>query len=105
MNAAVRLKTAHLWISADLAASAFGDTTQVYVVYYPQMKALLLAPMDDSLFTMHKNAGLQMLKIRNAQGDRTISLQEILIDHDIDPEEKDLTFMHQEGVRLLHVTL
>lgn len=101
----VKLRTQHLWISGDIVETAFGEVAQVYVVYYPQQRSLLLAPMDDDIFpTIHK-AGLQMLKSRNLQGDKTISLQEILIDNDIDDTERDLVFMHQPGVRLLHVSL
>jgi hypothetical protein len=101
----VKLRTQHLWISGDIAASAFGDAPQVYVIYYPQQRALLLAPMDDDIFpTIHK-AALQMLKNRNLQGDKTISLQEIIIDNDIDDTERDLVFMHQPGAQLLHVSL
>lgn len=101
----IKLKTQHLWISGPLAAAVFGDVAQVYVVYYPAQKSLLLAPMDDELFpTVHK-AALQMLKTRNLQGDKTISLQELIIDHDIDETERSLPFIHQEGLRLLHVTL
>lgn len=101
----VKLRTQHLWISGDIVDSAFGDAAQVYVVYYPKQRSLLLAPMDDEIFpTVHK-AGLQMLKSRNLQGDKTISLQEIIIDHDIDDTERDLSFMHQPGVRMLQVSL
>ena len=101
----VKLRTQHLWISGDIATSAFGDAPQVHVVYYPQQRSLLLAPMDDAIFpTIHK-AGLQMLKNRNLQGDKTISLQEIIIDNDIDDTERELSFIHQSGVPMLHVTL
>lgn len=101
----VKLRTQHLWISGDLASAVFGEVAQVYAVYYPQQKSLLLAPMDDDLFpTLHK-AALHMLKNRNLQGDKTISLQETIIDHDIDDTDRDLTCLHQAGVRMLHVTL
>lgn len=101
----IKLKTQHLWISGDIAGSTFGETAQVYVVYYPAQKALLLAPMDEEIFpTIHK-AALQMLKNRNLEGDKTISLQEIIIDNEIDDTDRDLIFMHQPGMRMLHVTL
>lgn len=101
----VKLKNQHLWISADIVESTLGDVAQVYVVYYPQQRALLVAPMDDELFpTLHK-AGLQLLKNRNLQGDKTISLQEIILDNEIDDLERDLAFMHQPGMRMLHVSL
>lgn len=101
----IKLRTQHLWISGDIAGTVFGDNDKVYTVYYPQLHALLLAPMDDEIFpTIHKG-DLQMLKTRNLEGDKTISLQEIIIDHDLDESDRDLVFMHQPGVRMLHVTL
>ena len=101
----VKLKTQHLWITADLAAAVFGDSAQVYTVYYPQQRSLLLAPMTDDIFpTIHK-ASLQMLKNRNLQGDKTISLQEIIIDHDIEDSDRDLAYICPSGVSLLHVSL
>lgn len=101
----IKLRTQHLWISSDIAGTVFGDIDKVYTVYYPQLHALLLAPMDDEIFpTIHKG-DLQMLKTRNLEGDKTISLQEIIIDHDLDESDRDLVFMHQPGVRMLHVTL
>ncbi len=101
----IKLRTQHLWISGDIAGTVFGDLDKVYTVYYPQLHALLLAPMDDEIFpTIHKG-DLQMLKTRNLEGDKTISLQEIIIDHDLDDSDRDLVFMHQPGVRMLHVTL
>jgi hypothetical protein len=101
----IKLKTQHLWISSDIVASAFGDAAQVHVVYYAPQRSLLLAPMHDEIFpTIHKS-GLQMLKTRNLQGDKTISLQEIIIDNDLDDTERDLPFLHQPGVALLHVSL
>ncbi len=101
----IKLKTQHLWISGDIAESTFGETAQVHVVYYPQQRSLLLAPMEDEIFpTIHKG-GLQMLKNRNLQGDKTISLQEIIIDNDLDDTDRDLVFMHQPGMRMLHITL
>lgn len=101
----VVLKNRHLFIAAELALQAFGNAAQVYVVYYPTRQALLLAPMEDKIFpTLHK-AGLQMLKTRNLQGDKSISLEETLIDHDLDNTDRPLAFNHVPNVPLLHVTL
>ena len=101
----VKLRNRHLWMAASLADSALGDTAQVYVVYYPQKASLLLAPMDDEHFpTLHK-AHLQLFKTRNLQGDKSISLEEILIDHDLDATDRDLSYLHQSGLRMLHISL
>ncbi len=101
----VSLRNRHLLVAAELAADAFGEVAQVYVVYYPAQKALLLAPMGDEIFpTIHKPA-LQMLKSRNLIGDKSISLEEILIDNELDDSDRTLPFMHQPGMKMLHVTL
>ena len=83
----------------------FGELTQVYLVYYPQQKALMLAPSDDTIFpTLHKAVKV-MLKSRNLQGDKTITLQELLIDQEIDDTDRDLPFTVSPDMRLLHITL
>lgn len=101
----VQLRTRHLLISGDIANDVFGDATQVYTVYYPQQHSLLLAPMDDEIFTSVHKARLQMLKSRNLSGDKSISLQEIIIDHEIDDTDRDLVYLHQPGMRILKITL
>ena len=101
----IQLKTQHLLISADIAAAVFGEAAQTYTVYYPQQKALLLAPMDDDIFPQVHKAQLQMLKNRNLQGDRSISLQEIIIDHELDETDRDLAYVFEPGMRMLKITL
>lgn len=101
----VKLKTQHLYLEASLAAAVFGDTVQVHTVYYPQQKSLLLAPKEDELFTKIHKTALQMLKTRNLQGDKSISLQELIIDHELDDTDRDLEFSHQEGIQLLQVKI
>ncbi|NJL77334.1 MAG: hypothetical protein HC892_22210 [Saprospiraceae bacterium] len=101
----VQLKNRHLLVAADVAQSAFGEVAQVFMVYYPNQRSLLLAPMDDTIFsTLHK-AALQMLKTRNLNGDKSLSLEEILIDHEIDDTDRELPFLQQPGMKLLQVTL
>ncbi|MDX2134355.1 MAG: hypothetical protein SFV52_06200 [Saprospiraceae bacterium] len=99
------MRNRHLLIAGSVAHGAFGDAAQVYVVYYPQQRSLLMAPMDDDLFpTLHK-AALQMLKTRNLQGDKSVSLEEILIDHDLDDTDRSLPYLYQQGVQMLQVSL
>lgn len=101
----VRLKRQHLWLSSELAKRIFNDERQVYMVYYPQRKALLMAPMsDDSFKTIHE-CSLVMLKDRNIQGDKSLSLQEIIIDNGLDDQDRPLGYSTIEGLQLLQVTL
>ncbi len=101
----VRLQNRHLLIAAPLSADAFGESIQVQIVYYPQQRALLLAPIDDSTFSSLHQTAVQMLKTRNLQGDKSLSLEEILIDNDLDDQDRELPFIYANGIRLLHVTI
>ena len=101
----VRLHRQHLWLSAEVAANAFGNERQVYVVYYPQRGALLLAPMADDAFKSLHECSLVMLKDRNLKGDKSLSLQEIVIDNDLDATDRPLSFTSKSGLRLLRVLL
>lgn len=101
----IRLKAHHLYIESDLAKAVFGDAPQVYTVYYPSKKSLLLAPMNDEFFPKLHKAQLQMLKLRNLQGDKTVYVRAILIDNDLDEEDRDLEYDYTEGGQLLSVTI
>jgi hypothetical protein len=100
----IHLKNSHLWIDNSVA-KIFGDVAQVYIVYYPQKKSLLLAPMTDEFFPKLHKAALNMLKTRNLQGDKTISLQGFIIDNEIDDSDRDLEFSFTEGVALLNIII
>ncbi|MEL7159942.1 MAG: hypothetical protein AAFN92_04230 [Bacteroidota bacterium] len=104
-DAPVQLKRQHLWLSAEIAADAFAGERQVYVVYYPQRGALLLAPMSDDAFKSLHECSLVMLKDRNVRGDKSLSLQEIVIDNDLDGSDRPLAFTTQPGLRMLQVKL
>lgn len=101
----VRLHRQHLWLSASVAGNAFADGRQVYVVYYPKRKSLLLAPMKDDAFKQLHECALVMLKDRNLAGDKSLSLQEIIIDNDLDESDRPLAFSGAPGLQMLQVNL
>lgn len=101
----VKMKNQHLWLSATLAQDVFGGNRQIYLVYYPQRGALLLAPMSDDHFKSLHDCSLVMLKDRNLKGDKSLSLQEILIDNDVDDTDRSLHFTHKSGLPLLQIFL
>lgn len=101
----VRLHRQHLWLSAAVAENAFANERQVYVVYYPKRKSLLLAPMADEAFKQLHECALVMLKDRNLAGDKSLSLQEIIIDNDLDETDRPLAFTAAPGLQMLQITL
>lgn len=104
-GADVQLRRKHLWIAAAVANQVFGEERQAYVVYYPARHSLLLAPMSDTAFKQLHDAALVMLKVRNAAGDRSLSLQEVVIDNDLDDTDRPLEFVQRPGLRLLNVSI
>jgi len=46
-----------------------------------------------------------MLKMKNANGDKSISIQELLLDNDIDENNRDMEFVVEEELHILKVKL
>jgi hypothetical protein len=102
----LKLLASHLLISADLIEKHFAGATHTYVMYYPERHDLLIAPVTNGAFyKVHPNARQQMLKNRNARGDKSISLQEILIDNGIDETDRTLEYEYREKVGFLKIKL
>lgn len=101
----VKLKNGHLIIESELADAALLQTRQVYAVYYDNLKAILMAPDSDQTFKAAHDCVMLFVKVKNARGDRSISIQEFMVDYDIDPLDRDLTYMSSPGLTMLHVTL
>lgn len=86
----VRLQKGHLWIDARIANALFKEASQAFLVYYPSTNTLMLASQHDELFPKLHKSSLQLLKVRTAAGDRSVSLQELIIDHEIADEDRVL---------------
>lgn len=104
-NGKVQLKNRHLWIAADIAEQAFGDAQQVYAVYYANLKMLLLAPMTDAMFKQAHECAMLMLKTRSAEGDKSISLEEIIIDNDLNNKDRELEYAGAPGLQMLQIKI
>ncbi len=99
----VSLRNRHLHLSAVLASRIFGPATQAHLVYYAHKRMLLLAPADDETFKQLHKCSLQMLKTRQASGARSVSLEEILLDHDLDDSDRPLAWSTLPDLRILQV--
>ncbi len=104
-EALIQLQSAHLLIRYDLAQKIFGKDYNVYTVYYPERNSLMVAPVSDELFKKLHKASQALLKEKNSRGDRTIALHDILLDHQIDPQDRSLAFDYQEGLGVLNIQL
>ena len=46
-----------------------------------------------------------MLKMKNAAGDKSISIQELVLDNEIDEKDRDLEFVIEEALHILKIKL
>ncbi|HFA52174.1 MAG TPA: hypothetical protein ENJ95_24415 [Bacteroidetes bacterium] len=101
----VRLKSSHIHIDKEIAAEVFGKDLNVFVVYYPEKKSLMVSPVSNVFFKKLHKASQHMLKDRNLKGDKTIALHEIIIDNQIDETDRDLEYELQPGLGILNIKL
>lgn len=88
----VALLNRHLLIGAELAKSFLADSTHINMVYYAQRHTLMLAPAADELFKGLHKTSMQMVKNKNLVGDKTISLEELLIDNELNDMDRPLDY-------------
>jgi len=60
----LRLQSSHLLISHEIVEKIFREVHNVYAVYYPNKKSLMLAPVTDELF---KKLSQTNIAINNTQ--------------------------------------
>ena len=104
-EAKISLKASHLLIAHEIASEIFNEETNIYAVYYPNRKTLMLAPISDTIFKQLHKANQHMLKDRNLKGDKTVALHELLIDNQIDSQDRQLEYEVQSELGVLSVKL
>ncbi len=101
----LQLKACHLVIADKLVKEVFGDESHAFVRYYPERKSLLLAPVSQAWFKKMHQASQFMLKYKNKRGDKTVAIHEILIDNEIDEEDKTLAYEIQGKGKVFKINL
>jgi hypothetical protein len=86
------LKNCHLLLNAELISHAFPGEQQVRIVYYAERRALLVAPKSDIFFEkMHQTSWL-VLKDRNPRGDKSLAVRDVLLDNDLDLDDREVPY-------------
>ncbi|MEM9142931.1 MAG: hypothetical protein AAGA86_08090 [Bacteroidota bacterium] len=101
----VHLRSGHIIISANLAHKLFNGITFAFATYEKQSKKLLVTPVSSVWFAKVHEGAQFMLKERNLKGDKSLSVREILIEHELDAEDRKLNFEMVEKTRLLKICL
>jgi hypothetical protein len=79
--------------------------TVVLSVFYDKDNTFMAAPASEELFRKLHKSNQQMLKTKNADGDKSISIQELILDNDVEEKDRDLEFVIEEPLHILKVKL
>jgi len=101
----IRLQSSHVQLSAALAEKVFNKIHYAYVTYVKDKGHLLITPVNSQWFVKLYEPTQFLLKDRNLQGDKTIALRELFIDHDLDPADRELDFEWIEKTNLLKISI
>ncbi|MEM6840815.1 MAG: hypothetical protein AAF944_26205 [Bacteroidota bacterium] len=101
----ITLKSSHLYISGTIAQQVFDNEPQAYLAYQAERGVLLVAPVSQQWFYKMHQPSQHLLKARNLQGDKTIALHEILIDHALDNRDRELEYTLQDTSGILKISL
>lgn len=99
------IQNGHLLIDRQIIDDLWGNISHVNWVFYDNKKTLMLCSMYDDLFNQLHKTKLSMLKIKNSKGDRSISLQELIIDNDLNNSDRALDYSADEKMKILSVTI
>ncbi len=101
----VYLEASHICIKKNIAEKIFGKETVVLSVYYAKDNSFMAAPASEELFKNLHKSSQQMLKSKNAAGDKSISIQELALDNDINEQDRNLEFATEESLHILKIKL
>src|SRR5664279_2600021 len=97
-NSEVYMESGHICIKKNIVEKIFGLETVVLSVFYDKDNTFMVAPASEELFRKLHKSNQQMLKTKTVNGDKSISIQELLLDNDIEEKDRDLEFVTEEAL-------
>ncbi len=101
----VSLQNGHIVVSKNLVDQVLDNCDRAGWVYYANRNIMMLASSADDLFKSIHQSKISLFKHRNEQGDRSLSIQELLLDHEIDGKNRELKFRADEILKVLTIYL
>jgi hypothetical protein len=99
----IKLANQHLLISSEIAQVFFPGASQVNMVFYTGRNTLLIAAATDELFKGLHKTSTHMLKDKNLKGDKSITLEEIIIDNELNAADRELDFKADETMKIITI--
>lgn len=99
----ITLTNRHIVIGQQIVDILFADAVQVCWVYYAAKHTMLVASNNDELFKSLHKTSTSILKFKNSTGDRSISVEELLLDNDLDQTDRILDYTVDEKMNILSI--
>ncbi|MEM6764706.1 MAG: hypothetical protein AAF824_08585 [Bacteroidota bacterium] len=104
-NREVFIEGSHLIIAAKVVQQVFKEEENTFLAFYPEKKLMLLSPVSNGFFKKMHDSTQHMLKLKSLQGDRSLALHELLIDHELDIPSSALGYEIREQSNILKIFL
>jgi len=105
MKIEILLKSSHLIIPAEISDQILKENTSVYVSFKKDLNALLLSPKENDWFPKLHESMEFILKSKDLKGTKSVAIREILIDQEIDDDDKSLECVVNEDRSFLKILL
>ena len=101
----VYLETSHICFGKDVCDAIFKEDQHLHIAIYPKKGYLLAAPISHTYFgKMHKSSQ-HLLKMKNAVGDKSVAIHELIIDHEIVIKDGPLEYEIREKTGIIKIFL
>ncbi len=101
----ISLKSSHIYLENELVEAIFENIHYAYIKYLKDQNRLLITPVSSQWFVKMYEPTQFLLKSRNLKGDKTLAIREILIDNDLDTNDRYLDFEIIEKTKLIKIKL
>ncbi|NRB60740.1 MAG: hypothetical protein HRU50_12480 [Winogradskyella sp.] len=101
----VALKASHIQLDNSIVSKVFQNIHYAYVAYAKAQNRLLITPVSSKWFVKMYEPTQFLLKDKNLKGDKSIAVREILIDNNIEQQDRPLNFEVVEKTNLIKIQL
>lgn len=101
----ISLESGHLVVSSELMARLGEKVETVFAAYVADKQHLLITDVRNAFFPKLHEATQHMVKLRNARGDASIAIQELIIDQDIPRDQQELAYEFLSQHSILKIQL
>lgn len=101
----VSLHNSHIYLKNAIVERIFKEINFAYIVYSKEQNHILVTPVTSAWFKKMYAPTQFLLKERNLEGDKTLAIREILIDNDLNTEDRDLEYEIVEKTKLIKIII